>query len=201
MRIPEDVSLTQVLLRSMGSPVCLYALHHQQMVAWVFLSLGDGLNMGCRVRWDANPDDLHEAYQQRGRHEDMSAALGQPSGMLPSSASTGRFQMFAWVSTQPVTRADKASWDQFEHDHIRSGAIDPRVGYLRASQRGSRRESALHRGDQLSVGGPPVGDEGGLSICARNVWNTVVNHVLNMESWARTSLKNKTVMSAEHCTQ
>lgn len=37
------------------------------------------LTAGCLLGCDANPTELHEAYQQRGRHEDMSAAIGQPT--------------------------------------------------------------------------------------------------------------------------
>lgn len=45
--------------------------------------LRDRLNAGCRLGCNANSTELHEAYQQRGRHEDMSAAIGQPSETLP----------------------------------------------------------------------------------------------------------------------
>lgn len=31
---------------------------------------------------DGRPAKLHEAYQQGGRHEDMSAAIGQPKEIL-----------------------------------------------------------------------------------------------------------------------
>lgn len=37
--------------------------------------------MGCRLGRDANLTDLHEAYQRRGRREDVSAVIGQPSEM------------------------------------------------------------------------------------------------------------------------
>lgn len=37
--------------------------------------------MGCRLGRDANFTELHEAYQRRGRREDMCAVIGQPSEM------------------------------------------------------------------------------------------------------------------------
>lgn len=39
---------------------------------------GGGLNVGCRLGRDANLTELHEAYQRKGRREDISAVIGQP---------------------------------------------------------------------------------------------------------------------------
>lgn len=57
--------------------------------------LGGRLNAGCSLGCNANPTELHEAYQQRGRHEDMSAAIGQPSAKLPSCADAGKHKKLA----------------------------------------------------------------------------------------------------------
>ena len=62
--------------------------------------LGDRLNVGCRLGCDANPAELHEAYQQ---HKGMPAAIGQPSETLPSCADAGKHKKLAWTSNQSVT--------------------------------------------------------------------------------------------------